>query len=113
MPKVSCVFFDGSSSRVLLGEMLALYETFVTGQPSPLDELPVQYADFAIWQRERLRGQDLQDQLAYWNARLAGVPVLELPLDRSRRAGGPRPGTIRSFQLAPRLSPGWSRPVPW
>ncbi|MGZ3457140.1 MAG: MupA/Atu3671 family FMN-dependent luciferase-like monooxygenase, partial [Archangium sp.] len=77
---------DAWSSTVLYGELGMLYEAFLAGRPSPLPELPVQYADYAVWQRGWLGGQALESQLAYWKKQLAGVPVLELPTDRPRPA---------------------------
>jgi amino acid adenylation domain-containing protein len=78
---------DGWSMGVLLRELAALYGAALAGRPSPLPELPVQYADFAVWQREWLQGEVLEGQLAYWRERLAGhPPVLELPADRPRPA---------------------------
>ena len=76
---------DGWSMGVLFRELSALYTAFRDGLPSPLPELPVQYADFAAWQREQLRGEALERQLAYWRGQLAGAPaLLELPTDRPR-----------------------------
>ncbi|HEX3532532.1 MAG TPA: amino acid adenylation domain-containing protein [Thermoanaerobaculia bacterium] len=76
---------DGWSLGVLVREVTALYEAYSQGLPSPLPELPVQYADFAAWQRSWLQGEALEAQLGYWRRRLAGAPaVLELPLDRPR-----------------------------
>ncbi|HEX2222600.1 MAG TPA: condensation domain-containing protein, partial [Thermoanaerobaculia bacterium] len=78
---------DGWSMGILIGELAKLYRAFQAGEPSPLPELPVQYADFARWQREWLQGGVLEAQLAYWRERLAGVPpVLALPTDRPRPA---------------------------
>ncbi|HKV11086.1 MAG TPA: amino acid adenylation domain-containing protein, partial [Thermoanaerobaculia bacterium] len=72
---------DGWSLGVLVSELAALYAAFSEGRPSPLPELPVQYADFAAWQREWLAGERLAAQLAWWRGRLAGeLPVLDLPL---------------------------------
>ena len=85
---------DGWSMGVLVRELVALHEAFRAGQPSPLPELPVQYADFAAWQRQWLRGSALQTQLDWWNQRLGGMnQILELPTDR------PRPPT-QSFRGA-------------
>ncbi len=56
------------------------------GEPSPLPALPVQYADYAVWQREWLQGEVLEQQLAYWKPALAELPALELPTDRPRPA---------------------------
>ena len=72
---------------VLVREIAALYPALAGGAPSPLPELPVQYGDFAVWQRRWLSGGELARQVAWWKARLAGLPaVLELPTDRPRPA---------------------------
>ncbi|HEX2643872.1 MAG TPA: condensation domain-containing protein, partial [Thermoanaerobaculia bacterium] len=79
------ILFDGWSGGVLTREVAALYASFMEGRPSPLPELPIQYPDFAVWQRENLTGETLEGLLAYWRGRLSGeLPVLELP--------GSRPG---------------------
>jgi amino acid adenylation domain-containing protein len=76
---------DGWSMGVLFREMSGLYAAFHAGEDSPLAELPLQYGDYAVWQREQLAGEVLDRQLAYWKERLAGAPeVLELPLDHPR-----------------------------
>ncbi|HEX6373983.1 MAG TPA: amino acid adenylation domain-containing protein [Longimicrobium sp.] len=81
------VVSDGWSLGILFRELSALYEAYRQGQASPLPELPVQYADFAVWQREHLRGAVLDRKLAYWRATLAGAPaLLELPADKPRPA---------------------------
>ena len=74
------IISDGWSRRILLRELAVLYEAFATQKPSPLTELPIQYADFAVWQRQWLQGAVLDTQLAYWQHQLAGAPaVLEVP----------------------------------
>jgi amino acid adenylation domain-containing protein len=79
------IISDGWSMGIFWRELRALYEAFGQGQPSPLPELPIQYADFAIWQREQLQGPVLEKQLAYWRQQLGGdVPALELPTDYPR-----------------------------
>ncbi|XWK88449.1 MAG: amino acid adenylation domain-containing protein [Phormidium sp.] len=76
---------DGWSVEIFRRELFSLYAAFCAGKPSPLPELPLQYADFAHWQREWLQGEILQTQLNYWQQQLADVPpLLELPTDRSR-----------------------------
>ncbi|WNG19735.1 amino acid adenylation domain-containing protein [Cystobacter fuscus] len=76
---------DGWSMGIVVRELAALYGAASRGEPSPLAELPVQYADYARWQREWLQGEVLEAQLAYWRERLAGSPpVLNLPLDKPR-----------------------------
>ncbi|HEY6323839.1 MAG TPA: amino acid adenylation domain-containing protein, partial [Thermoanaerobaculia bacterium] len=78
---------DGWSVHVVLREVAALYQAGVAGRPSPLAEPALQYADFAAWQRQWLRGEVLARQLAYWRQRLAGaLEPLDLPADRPRSA---------------------------
>ncbi|HEX2091511.1 MAG TPA: amino acid adenylation domain-containing protein [Longimicrobiaceae bacterium] len=95
---------DGWSLGVLFREMSALYEAYREGRESPLAPPPVQYADFAIWQREQLRGAALEQPLAWWRERLAGAPaLLELPTDRPRPAVPTHRGASASFLLPSRL----------
>ncbi|MGH8967098.1 MAG: condensation domain-containing protein, partial [Actinomycetes bacterium] len=75
---------DGASMDVLIKELGALYTATTQGGKADLPALPVQYADFAAWQRERLSGQALEKQLDYWRSKLDGVAPLELPTDRPR-----------------------------
>jgi amino acid adenylation domain-containing protein len=75
---------DGWSLGVLQREMSLLYTAFAAGRPSPIPELPVQYADFAQWQRRWLQGETLDKQLAYWRTQLADLPLLNMPTDRPR-----------------------------
>lgn len=78
---------DGWSLVLFFQELSAIYDAFVRGEQSLLSELTIQYADYAAWQREWLKGEILQTQLAYWKEKLAGeLPVLDLPTDRSRPA---------------------------
>jgi amino acid adenylation domain-containing protein len=94
---------DGWSWVVLVREIAALYTAFVAGRPSPLPELAIQYSDFAAWQRERLAGAILEEELGYWRRQLGGAPApLRLPTDRPRSAangfvGG---GSSRLFPAA-------------
>ncbi|WP_338282849.1 condensation domain-containing protein, partial [Corallococcus caeni] len=78
---------DGWSMQVLVKEVGALYAAYAEGRESPLAELPVQYADYAAWQRGWLRGEVLEAQLAWWRQQLEGAPpALELPTDKARPA---------------------------
>ncbi|HEU0301713.1 MAG TPA: amino acid adenylation domain-containing protein, partial [Longimicrobium sp.] len=78
---------DGWSMGVFVRELRALYGAFRAGEPDPLPPLPVQYADYAAWQRRWIGGAVLETQAAYWRETLAGVPeLLELPTDRPRPA---------------------------
>ena len=88
------IISDGWSMSVLIGEVAALYTSFVTGQAMTLPELPIQYADYAVWQREWLQGEVLETQLNYWKQKLSDAPAtVELPADR------PRP-PVRTFRSA-------------
>jgi amino acid adenylation domain-containing protein len=99
---------DGWSLGVLVRELAALYEAFSRRLPPPLAALPVQYADFAVWQRGLLAGPVLEDLLAYWTRQLTGMPPLvELPADRPR----PAVQTFRGATLPFALSPGTTAAV--
>ncbi|NJK50531.1 condensation protein [Candidatus Gracilibacteria bacterium] len=76
---------DAWSRGVVIRELVALYEAICSSQPSPLPELPIQYADFAAWQKQWLQGEVLESQLAYWKKQLGGnLPVVNLPTNRPR-----------------------------
>jgi hypothetical protein len=99
---------DGWSLYVTLTRELALlYNAFSSEQPSPLPELPIQYADFACWERERMQGDFLQSRLDYWKQQLHDLPMLALPLDRPRppvRTGrGERPRMVLPVALTTAL----------
>ena len=97
---------DGWSMGILFQELAALYQAFSTGQSSSLPELPNQYADFALWQREWLQGEELERQLAYWKTQLEGLPpILELPIDRPR----PAIQTFRGVSMDITLPPSFSK----
>jgi amino acid adenylation domain-containing protein len=98
---------DGWSMGVLVREAAALYEQFNGGVGAKLSELPVQYADYAVWQRERLRGEELEAQLEYWRRRLSDAPaLLELPTDRPRPAVQSFRGARLPFALPASLVEG-------
>src|SRR5829696_8756653 len=99
------IISDGWSMGVLVNETAALYKAYIEGQPSPLAELPVQYADFAEWQREWLTKGNLEPQLQYWKQQLGGeLPALELPIDRVRPPRQSFRGAVRRFALSEELS---------
>ena len=76
---------DGWSTGILVSEVSALYEAYIEGRESPLPELEIQYADYAVWQREWLQGEVLEQQLSYWRQQLGEeLPVLQLPTDKPR-----------------------------
>jgi amino acid adenylation domain-containing protein/non-ribosomal peptide synthase protein (TIGR01720 family) len=96
---------DGWSAGILIREVAALYAAFLQGQPSPLAELSVQYADFAEWQRKWLQGEVLEKQLSYWKRKLGGaLPVLQLPTDRPRPVVQRFRGAHESLALSADLS---------
>ncbi|MGD2147998.1 MAG: condensation domain-containing protein, partial [Anaerolineae bacterium] len=95
---------DGWSRGVFLRELSTLYGAFRAGRPSGLPELPVQYADYAVWQREWLQGEVLEAQLSYWRRQLSGAPtVLDLPTDRPRPAVQSFSGARQSERLSAAL----------
>ncbi|MBW8873687.1 MAG: amino acid adenylation domain-containing protein [Acidobacteria bacterium] len=91
---------DGWSLGLLVREVAALYPAFAAGRPSPLPELPVQYADYAVWQRSWLHGEVLEQEIDWWRRQLAGLPpLLELPTDRPRPAVQSHRGATRPVRL--------------
>ncbi|MBB5857515.1 non-ribosomal peptide synthase/polyketide synthase [Amycolatopsis umgeniensis] len=90
---------DGWSSGVLLAELAASYSAFARGEEPALPPLPAQYADYAVWQRERLRGTGFDAQLSYWRNRLDGVPALDPPTDRPRPAVRTKNGALHEFSV--------------
>lgn len=91
---------DGWSMDLLARELSVLYSAFVEGKPSPLSELSIQYADYAQWQRDRLQGETLQRQLAYWQEKLAGdTTIAELTPDYARQPIQTYQGVSRHFAL--------------
>ena len=96
------IAFDAWSMNVLAAEIESLYEAFAAGAPSPLPEPPIQYVDFARWQRNRMERSVLAEQLAYWKRTLAGAPdVFDLPFDRPRQARETYHGATESLSLGP------------
>jgi aspartate racemase len=101
------IVHDGESLQVFAGELAALYTAGVRKEPSPLPPLALQYADFAVWQRQSLQGETLAAELEHWRGRLAGSePVLDLPLDRPRpRERSQRGGRVPFFWPAEEVVP--------
>ncbi len=95
---------DGWSMAIFFRELGTLYEAFASSRPSPLADLPTQYVDFAVWQRQWLQGQVLETQLAYWKDKLGGVTPLELPTDRPRPAVQRFIGAHETVQLSAELN---------
>jgi amino acid adenylation domain-containing protein len=99
------IISDGWSMAILWREVGVLYEAYSDGAESPLEPLPIQYADYALWQREWLKGEVLQEQLRYWKQQLADAPpLIELPLDRPRPAALGDHGTLYHFGLSQKTS---------
>jgi non-ribosomal peptide synthetase component F len=99
---------DGWSMGVLVREVGGLYEWNRRGEESGLEELGIQYVDYAVWQREWMRGEVLEEEIRYWRERLAGAPaVMELPTDRPRpavqRYVGSSEGMVLSEELTGKL----------
>ncbi|HEY1919291.1 MAG TPA: condensation domain-containing protein, partial [Streptosporangiaceae bacterium] len=96
---------DGWSLAMLLSELSALYPAFAAGQPAPLPDLEVQYADYALWQRDWMRGDVLRAHVDHWTTALAGAPdVLELPGDRRRPSAMSFRGAAPRVKVPPELS---------
>ncbi|HLG62385.1 MAG TPA: amino acid adenylation domain-containing protein, partial [Ktedonosporobacter sp.] len=96
---------DGWSIGIFNQELVTLYEAFSQQQPSPLPELPIQYADYILWQRQHLQGETLQQHLAYWRTQLRGAPpLLALPTDRPRPAIQTFAGAAYQIILSTELS---------
>jgi len=100
------IIFDGFSLyQVFLPELRTLYEAFAQGQSSPLPALPIQYADFTLWQRSRMQGEMLSEQLNYWKKQLANAPaLLALPTDHPRPATPSYQGMIHQMVLSDSLT---------
>src|SRR3989442_1819059 len=98
---------DGWSIGVLIKELSTLYTAYAQGEASPLAELPIQYADYAVWQRERMQGEVLAEQLQYWREQLGGAPaVLEFPPDHARPAVQSFRGGQQQVTLSPAVAAG-------
>lgn len=95
---------DAWSMGILTRELWSLYEAFADKKPFPLTELPIQYFDFAVWQRQWLQGEVIETQLAYWKKQLSGVSPLNLPTDRPRPARQTFAGERVSLSLPASLS---------
>lgn len=96
---------DGVSAyQILPVELASLYDAFSAGKSSPLVDLPIQYGDYAYWQREWLRGDEAENQLAYWQKELAAeLPLLQWPMDRPAHAARTHRGAVRCLVLRPSL----------
>jgi amino acid adenylation domain-containing protein len=92
---------DGWSRRIFFRELFVLYEAYAAGKPDPLEPLPLQYADYAAWQRQRYEGERLEKELSWWREHLAGVPTsLDLPVARARPARQSHAGARERFTVS-------------
>ena len=99
------IISDGWSIEVFIHELTSLYNAYTQNHPANLAPLPIQYADFALWQKQWLQGDVLQSQLNYWQNQLtAAPPLLSLPTDHPRPAVQSFVGTQQEFSLSPKLS---------
>ena len=94
---------DGWSMGVFFRELSILYEAFSKGKPSTLAVLPIQYVDYAVWQRDWLKGEILDTQLSYWKRQLENIPTLQLPTDRRRPTVQSYRGAGQSLELSKAL----------
>ncbi len=95
---------DGWSMEVFLAEFKILYTAYVTQQSPSLPDLPIQYADYAIWQRDWLQGEILDEQIAYWRQQLVNLQVLQLPFDHPRPAVQTFRGALRTMIVPSELT---------
>jgi pimeloyl-ACP methyl ester carboxylesterase len=101
------IICDGWANGVLVREIGVYYHAILEGRPAALPDLPIHYADYAVWQREWVKTPDFQNQLAYWEKELTGsVPVLDFPTDHPRRTGRMFPSYIESHLLSAQLTEG-------
>ncbi|ADO67834.1 non-ribosomal peptide synthetase [Stigmatella aurantiaca] len=104
---------DGASMEVLLRDLTALYEGFLHGEPAALPGLPVQYADYTLWQQQWMRGPVLERGLAFWRQQLEGAPrAVDLPVDKPRPETPAFRGATVAFEIAPATSQAleaWAR----
>jgi amino acid adenylation domain-containing protein len=98
------IISDGWSMGVFWTELSSIWEAFANRRPSPLRELPIQCADFAVWQREWLQGDVLEKQLTYWKNHLAGMAALQVPTDYSRPAVQSTRGAVCTFKFPSALA---------
>ena len=100
------IITDGWSMTIMRDEIRVLYSAYCAGQSSPLPDLKIQYADFAVWQRGHLRGELLKNELNYWRRQLDGISPLQLPTDRPRPVVQTHRGSSVSFSCSPKLMEG-------
>jgi len=98
------IISDGWSTSILVRELSLLYNAYIAGQSSPLPALSVQYADYALWQRQWLREEVLNAHIKYWTKQLENVPPLELPVDQTPAAIANYNGAVYTFSLPAQLS---------
>ncbi len=97
---------DGWSMSVLIRELTALYQSFIIGDPSPLTPLPIQYADYAYWQRQWLQGDVLKEEIRYWTNQLSGARAIELSTDYPRPQVPSQRGARYDFRWDAELAQG-------
>jgi amino acid adenylation domain-containing protein len=95
---------DGWSRSIFIQELVTLYKAFDEGLNADLPALPVQFADYAVWQRNYLKGEVLEKKIAYWKEKLQGISPLQLPLDYARPATQTSRGAVSSFRLESQVS---------
>jgi acyl carrier protein len=98
------IIFDGGSKVVFLRELALFYEAFSAGKIVEISEMPIQYADFACWQRKRLQGEVLKSQFSYWKKQLDGASELRLPTDHPKSPAATFRGGNRAFELPDTLA---------
>ena len=96
---------DAWSIALLMKEVMRLYDVYSRGNPSPLPELAIQYSDYAVWQRQWLQGEALEEKLTAWERQFGdNPPLLELPIDDGRKAGLPARAAHQKLVLSRKLT---------
>ncbi|MBN6526343.1 non-ribosomal peptide synthetase, partial [Acinetobacter pittii] len=98
------IISDGWSIGIFIKEVMSLYSAFINNLPSPLSDLPCQYADFAIWEKEKISGRYLEEGLSYWKDKLKNAPLSLFPTDRLRPAIQTSHGAVRKFLISEEIA---------
>lgn len=100
------IAFDGATLRIVVSELIALYEGLATSHPAMIQERPTQYSEYAKWEREWMSGPEFGSRIEYWHRRLAGAPIQQLPADRPRPQHSTSPGAIEPLHISGDVATG-------
>lgn len=100
------IAFDGATLRIVVTELIALYEALAASRPAMIQERPTQYSEYAKWEREWMSGPEFGRRIQYWRRRLAGAPTQQLPVDRPRSQHSTYPGAIQPLHISGDVATG-------